>query len=230
MWMKINDADIIKKGNISYVVVDYRKEEELDETKTYGDIDIQEELSKVKILYQNNFPDFDFRLPNKDELLVVNVKERYGGICVIRSNGKENLYPNCEGMIDHWVTWENGDYTLNDRIILVYPPPYRKPIEILHHEIGHWFFDRIGDKMAKQYGLKDRRNIIVAENNIEIASFDNSTEMAALYCEEYFNGKKPRENNSQESLLRKVDEITKNSGFPLTKIKTELDEKYKAHQ
>ena len=221
MWMKIENASIINKDNKNYVVIDYREENKWKKTKTYGDIDIQKELHKVKSLYQKNFPNFKFRLPTEEELLVAYVNNNYEGICVIRYDGKENFYPKCEGMIDQWVTWKN------DRIILVYPPSYRKPIEILHHELGHWFFDRIGDKMAKQFGLKDRRDIIVTKDGINMACFDEYTEMAALYCEEYFNGKKSRKSHHQSNLLRKLDKITKDSKFPLAKLKEDLEEKYK---
>ena len=227
MWMKIENASIVKKDDKNYVVIDYREENKWKGTKTYGDIDIQKELHEVKSLYQKNFPNFEFRLPTKEELLVAYVNNKYEGICVIRYDGKENFYPKCEGMIDQWVTWKNDMYVLNDRIILVYPPSYRKPIEILHHELGHWFFDRIGDKMAKQFGLKDRRSIRVIKDGIDIASFDDYTEMAALYCEEYFNGKKSRETHHQRHLLQKLDEITKDSEFPLMKLKEDLEEKYR---
>ena len=219
--MKIENASIINKDNKNYVVIDYREENKWKKTKTYGDIDIQKALHKVKSLYQKNFPNFEFRLPTKEELLVAYVNNKYEGICVIRYDGKENFYPKCEGMIDQWVTWKN------DRIILVYPSSYRKPIEILHHELGHWFFDRIGDKMAKQFGLKDRRDIIVTKDGINMACFDEYTEMAALYCEEYFNGKKSRKSHHQSNLLRKLDKITKDSKFPLAKLKEDLEEKYK---
>jgi len=224
--MKIENADIVKKGELNYVVIDYREESRWKETETYGDIDIQRELNNVKELYQKNFPDFKFRMPTKRELLVVDVDRKYEGVYIVGYNGKEKLY-RCEGMIDQWVTWIDDKYILHDRIILIYPPPYRKPIEIIHHELGHWFFDRIGDEMAKQFGLRDRRDIIVTKDGINIACFDDYTEMAALYCEEYFNGKKSRESHHQSDLLRKLDKITKDSKFPLAKLREDLEEKYR---
>ena len=225
--MKIENASIVNKDNKNYVVIDYREENKWKKTKIYGNIDIQKEMHKVKSLYQKNFPKFNFRLPTKEELLVAYVNNKYEGICVIRYDGKENFYPRCEGMIDQWITRKNDVPVLNDRIILVYPPPYRNLIEILHHELGHWFFDRVGNEMAKQFGLEDRRSISVVKNGIEIASFDNYTEMAALYCEEYFNGKKSRKTHHQSHLLRKLDEITKDIEFPLAKLMEDLEEKYK---
>lgn len=226
MWLKVEKPSYKDSDGKNYIVIDYRQIKSFAETDTYGNdknpISIQKEIDRVKNLHIKNFEKFDYELPKKDELIIVNNTDSYQGICIIRKDGESHFY-DYEAMVDN----------VEEIIILPFPLIARTPQQAINHEVGHWFFDRKGDELAEKYDYRHRTDIEITEeipiNDILtmpsiIASFDQSTEMAAYYCEETFNGKYDRSKHHDKCILRRIDNICKKNDKPLVGIYNELEE------
>ncbi len=202
MWSRIDNPEIIDKR----VTIDYMKVKDWEKTRTYGLCDIYEEIKKVEAIYKENFDDFNYRWPEKDELLVVNVEKSVNCFKIIRINEKPDLYFNNEmpasAMID----------TKEDKIILPSSPYRRTERQAINHELGHWFFDRIGDEIANNYKLESRKNIDDFE--------DYYSELAAFYCEIKLNRNREILNNYWK---KQLDRIIQEYKYPLIGLKEEIE-------
>ena len=227
MWLKNVSAPFVSICGKKFIVIDYSKISYFKETDTYGGgkpLVIKDEIKKIKDIYEKNFKNIELKTPEKDELIVINVKKPYKDFYVIKEDGVEYQYED----IDAFVDVKQG---YKDRIILPYPLYSRTAKQAIHHEVGHWFFDRLGDKLAEKYNYKHRDGIIIDEEEElgngrvikkEITSFDDCTEMAAYYCEEYFNKPYNRTTHQDKKLLNELDGIKKKYSKPLDGIYTEL--------
>jgi hypothetical protein len=84
-----------------------------------------------------------------------------------------------------WTKTETEDYTApafchrdKKKIVLTYPLPADvdlTPIQVLSHEIGHWYFDRyFDDKVTSDKKIEKRS---------DIRGYEYYSEMAAIFCE-----------------------------------------------
>ena len=130
--------------------------------------DVNETIREVKELFQGQIRDFVFPDPPPDQIRVDYVREPIDKINI--------TWPEPFGNGEFSVVALNQSH--RDNIFMTYPIKnnYISAKQLLSHEVGHWFFNRV---VENRIGANDHRI-----TRSDIHGYENNfTEKAAYYCE-----------------------------------------------
>jgi len=184
--------------------INFQDADLIGETFGTGDdkCNVAETIEQVQKLYMNWVTDYCYPHPKVGKIRVDYVDEPIDGINITWKDG--------DNQSGYFVGINQHHY---DNIFLTYPLKYMTAKQLLTHELGHWFFNRLIEKLIHA----DRRTCREDINSYET----NFSEKAAHYCEIKIAGKRKKYTSHDEKLIENIENIQKEGVSVLKTIKKE---------
>jgi hypothetical protein len=190
MWRYVNNPIISSSNNFFFVDCNYQIFSGLtdDIISPSGTVTISNIIRRVRELFTSQIERYNFPDPSSDEIYILNVHQIVDGIRIMDQGRIRSEY-NCPAMVD----------PLTNRIVIPNPTKQMTPCQVLSHEVGHWFFDKIVDDIVKENNPRHNRE--------DLLSFSYYTELAAIYCQEEICGRVRNRQDYENHVQRMFEEI-----------------------
>jgi hypothetical protein len=167
---------------------------------------------EIKDLFMRSFEDFNFPFPTNDKIRADYVPSAVNGIDITWNPGHN----------------QRGDFAgINqahrDNIFLTFPIRGMSAKQLLTHELGHWYFNRLIEELI---GADDRHRCREDINGYET----NYAERVALYCEIKLAGRRDNYTSHDLNLVQNIERIEEKGQDVLQAIRDECMQQWEKQQ
>ena len=167
---------------------------------------------EVKNLFSNSFENINFPFPTNNKIRAEYLPFAVNGIDITWS--QEQNHRGC---------FEGVNQSHNDNIFLTYPVKGISAKQLLAHELGHWYFNRLIDELI---GANDRQRF-----REDITGYENNyAERVALYCEIKLAGRRDFYNSHDLNLIQNIQQIEDQGKDVLQTIRDECLQQWERQQ
>ena len=167
---------------------------------------------EVKNLFLKSFENVNFPFPTNNKIRAEYLPSEVNGVEITWASG-HNQRSYFEGI--------NQEH--NDNIFLTYPGKGISAKQLLAHELGHWYFNRLIEELiCANNGHRCREDI----DNFET----NYSERVALYCEIKLAGRRDKYNSHDSKLVQNIEQIEDQGKDVLNTITEECIQQWKKQQ
>lgn len=167
---------------------------------------------EVKNLFLKSFENINFPFPTNNKIRAEYLPSAVNGIDITWDPGQ-----NQRGC------FEGINQAHNDNIFLTYPVKGISAKQLLAHELGHWYFNRLIENLI---GANNGHRCIENINGYE----NNYAERVALYCEIKLAGRRNEYNSHDLELLQNIEQIEKQGNDVLQTIRDEFIQQWEKQQ
>lgn len=167
---------------------------------------------EVKNLFLKSFENVNFPFPTNNKIRAEYLPSAVSGIDITWNPGQ-----NQRGC------FEGINQAHNDNIFLTYPVKGLSAKQLLTHELGHWYFNRLIEELiGTNNGHRSREDI----NGYETIY----AERVALYCEIKLAGRRDKYSSHDSNLVQNIEQIEDQGKDVLQTIRDECMQQWEKQQ